>query len=172
MNWDDITLLYKNIVVLPKDKITESPKETESTTTYGETDSDTKANNETPVAEETKPAYEKIRHPFVIFTKSSLKPLYQEENSSFQKIINALNITKASKYINSDPNSFKNISNFDCVWCIGLDIAVEKELRSINHTNVHFSPDILSLSNNEEKKAMFVPLKEFIGKNDTILEKL
>lgn len=172
MNWDEITLLYKSIVVLPQDKNVETPITSESTPSTPEPALVVKDESNTSMVEEDKAEYEKIRHPFVIFTKSYLKLQYQEDNSSFKKIISALDIRKASKYINAVPNAYKNVLDFDCVWCIGLDIAIEKELRSSNHSNIHFSPDILSLNNNEEKKAMFLPLKEFITSNAAHLKKL
>jgi hypothetical protein len=63
-------------------------------------------------------------------------------------------------------------NQYTCIWCIGLDIKLEKEAKQTAHENLLCSPDLNSLKTTEEKKAMFMPLKDFISLNFDLISKL
>lgn len=158
----DVELLFKSIVVLPQDssKKTASthheikqkkPKEYEAETTKTKVDE--------PEIISTKPS--KIT---AILTTPKLKDNYLADGSSFLKILDALEINSAKKLLVTEI-TIDDLTNYSCLWCVGLDPEVESKILKINHPNILLSPDILNLKNKEEKIAMYNPLKEFIAKN-------
>ncbi len=158
----DISLLFKSLVVLPVDRsesqklpITVAPEK--STNTKVE---DSLSNS----VSEPDTKYVVKKHPFVILIKGDLKEQYLQTGSSFFKITSALNIPQASKYLKAFENT-TDIHMYKCVWCIHLNLAEEKSIRSMAHDNLIISPDILTLKTSEEKKQMYSPLKNFISSN-------
>lgn len=122
------------------------------------------------IANEPATTYEIETHPFIIVTHTTLKEDYLKAESPFIKIITALNIPQAAKYLSTEIRTQTN--SYDCIWCIGLDIETEKTLIEMKHNNILFSPDILSLQSNEQKKAMYTPLKKFISSNSDLISQL
>lgn len=184
----EISLLFKSLVLLPEDKavtltsnITETKvdpvldktKTTKSETTVTpepeatEKTETSKANNtvEEPIA-----SYNKI--PLTILTTPALKEAYLEVGSNFLKTIDALKAPQLSNHLNTDYTLLEKTTQYTCIWCIGLDLEREKEARNTAHTNLLFSPDLNSLKTTEEKKAMFMPLKDFISLNFDLISKL
>lgn len=184
---EDISLLFKSLVVLPQDKTTSENTDTEPPQTEKTSDSAMKKETKEPQnttsttaekqdteknskAEEPKPAYTKVE-PFAILTAPHLKASYEAADSPFLKILNALGIPEAISNLSTDNKLLENANNYKCLWCIGLDIQTEKKALSLNHENLLTSPDVLSLKTNEEKKAMYAPLKEFISSNMELISK-
>jgi hypothetical protein len=184
----EVSLLFKSLVLLPEDKaitLTSYPTETESdpvldrsTISHSETpalpESETtekiNAEEATSLAEEPKVSY--IHVPITILTTPELKKAYLENGSNFLKTIDALKVPQLSKHLNTDYTLLEKAKQYNCIWCIGLDLKIEKEARSISHPNLLCSPDLNSLKTTEEKKAMFMPLKEFISLNFDLISKL
>lgn len=178
---EDISLLFSTLVVLPQDKAKEEPTEPE--TAAATTTEDTKEAESTPaaaetpaivdtptLAEEPKPTYEKVEA-FAILTAPKLKDSYEAANSPFIKILTALGIPQSISVLTTDSNILDNANNYKCLWCIGLDIQTEKKALGLKHPNLLTSPDVLGLTTNEEKKAMYVPLKAFIATNMELISK-
>ena len=169
MDQTDISLLFKSLVILPTDKI-----ETQKfpTTSAPEKPIETKAESSlTNSASDPDTKYVIKKNPFAILIKGDLKEPYLETGSSFFKITSALNIPQASKHLQAFENKI-DIHNYECVWCIGLNLAEEKSIRSMAHDNLIISPDILTLKTSEEKKQMYSPLKNFISSNMELLSQL
>lgn len=178
---EDISLLFSTLVVLPQDKAKEEPTEQETTaTTAAESTKEvesTPATAETPaivdtpiLAEEPKPTYEKVEA-FAILTAPKLKESYEVANSPFIKILTALGIPQSINVLTTESNILDNAENYKCLWCIGLDIQTEKKALGLKHPNLLTSPDVLSLTTNEEKKAMYTPLKAFVATNMELISK-
>jgi hypothetical protein len=86
--------------------------------------------------------------------------------------LDALNAQQLAKYLSTDQAILKNLNQYTCFWAIGLDIKIEKEALSMGHQNLLCSPDFNSLKTTEEKKAMFLPLREFLVANLELISKL
>jgi hypothetical protein len=184
----EISLLFKSLVLLPEDKavaLTSNTAETKAVqvldkikTTKSETPviptpittekvETSKANN---IVEEPKASYIKI--PIIILTTPALKEAYLTAGSNFLKTIDALKAPQLSNHLNTDYTLLEKANQYTCIWCIGLDIKFEKEAKQTAHENLLCSPDLNSLNTTEEKKAMFVPLKDFISLNFDLISKL
>jgi len=184
---EDISLLFKTLVVLPQDKPAKNtvsklekenrPNQTPVTsedskpTEIAKSDSPTEEtktleDSTTPenLVEEPKTKYN-TKTPFVILLPTNLKEAYLQPESPFIKILAALKISGAQANIATDTSVLQKADNYLCIWCIGLDIQQEKTALGLSHPNLLTSPDILSLKSNEEKKAMYAPLKAFINSN-------
>ncbi len=186
----EINLLFKSLVVLPEDRATPAPAiNTEVTTekkvnflkseeTKVETPTASKPSViETPAPKENSSAAEDpeavyVQHPIVILTTPELKKAYLNPGSNFLKTLDALSIQQLSKHLNTDRSILKNANHYTCIWSIGLDIQTEKKILSAGHENLLCSPDFNSLKTTEEKKAMFLPLREFLGANSELISKL
>lgn len=173
----DIALLYKTVVVLPQDKMTKAVIEA-PTTADAETPALTEI--ETPEiteAETTNVIFEpatqrKTEHPFVIITSAMLKEKYLDPDSSFTKIVQALNIPNVAKYMVHEESFISNQDLYRCIWAIGISPSTSEHLHNLGHQNLLISPDVLSLTNTEEKTAMYAPLKQFIASNQKEISKL
>ena len=176
---EDISLLFSSLVILPQDKeaVSEEKSETaqvevsqtlveEKEPLVESTTKETPA-KDAPAVEEPAPVYKKETHPFTLFLPAALRETYLADQSKFLKILDALAIPQLKKYIQTDLSE-ENVTSFDCVWCIGLDIKSEKDLRALNHKNILFSPDIEQLKTVEEKKEMYAPLKMFVNSNEQL----
>jgi hypothetical protein len=186
LDLSDVALLFKSLVVLPQDRLEKKaenraksnsspstdvalPKTPPQKQTNGEPEAVLPKEQEpSTVAQEIKGEYDKIS-PFVILTSPQLKEAYLTQDSAFQKIIQALDITQCINYMSTNISILDTPAKYACVWCIGLDKAAEEKAKNAKHPNLIVSPDIMSLSNNEDKKQMYLPLKAFITSNiDTI----
>jgi len=174
---EDISLLFSSLVILPQDKEVMVEEKSEAAQPQA---SQTPAEEKEPtieiktketlakdayVLEEPVSVYKKETHPFAIFLPAALKETYLADQSKFLKILDALAVPQLKRYVQTDI-SVEKASSFDCVWCIGLDIKSEKDLRALNHKNILFSPDIEKLISVEEKKDMYAPLKIFVNSNE------
>jgi hypothetical protein len=183
----EISLLFKSLVLLPEDKAvkltpdnTETKKEAvvdtlntsaSETPAIKEPTAPEKIKEETPsVVKEPKASY--VKKPIILLTTPELKEAYLKAESNFMKTIGALKAPQLSKYLDTDYTLLENANQYTCIWCIGLDIKTEKEARSTAHSNLLCSPDLNSLKTTEDKKAMFMPLKEFINLNLDLIHKL
>lgn len=189
----DIDLLYKSLVLLPQDKVdqnatadtelaVENPtnKKAEPTQTLTP---DTKkpataraaeSNNTVPEnqANEAKGTYKVEKRPFALYTTASNKAKYLATDSNFMKAANALKITQVVNHITTKVQSTAELKNYDCVWCMGIDLNVEKEILALKHPNLLISPDIENLTSVDEKKSMFSALKEFANSNLELFSKI
>lgn len=177
----DIALLYKNVVILPQDRVananaTRTNSTKEQAITESKKTSDDKATESIEASKPLEPALKKpndlIIHPFAIITSAALKDQYLEANSSFHKIIQALNIPQVTKHIQLEENVISSNCNYTCIWAIGASTHIEQYLKSLKHENLLISPDLLNLTTNEQKKAMYIPLKNFIDRNVVLLSKI
>ena len=164
-----IDLLFKSLVILPEDKAIVTTSKTASKDL--ENSPSSKEDTETKtIVEEPKASYEK--KPFAIFISQHLKDEYLKPESNFLKTIAALKTPQLAQHLSTERISNETHQRYHCIWTIGLDIESEKELISTNHPNLLCSPDLDQLKSNEEKKAMFLPLKKFIGANMELVSKL
>lgn len=173
LNLTDVGVLYRSLVILPQDLIADTA-ETETKLAISAEELpilETTHSIEKPQAEEPKTPYGPI-HPFVILTAPGLKEAYLAADSPFKKIIAALHIPQTVKYLTTDSTLLQHAENLTCLWCIGLDIATEKIALHSNHPNILLSPDLLQLTTNDEKKAMYIPLKAFITANIATIEQI
>ncbi|MFT4826923.1 MAG: hypothetical protein ACI96L_000202 [Paracoccaceae bacterium] len=184
----EISLLFKSLVVLPEDKAAKpSPKNSETklnlvlnapkatelgtpTATQPKATEKTEAPEATNIAEEPKAAFAKKR--ITILTTPKLKEAYLEAGSNFLKTLDALKVPQLSAHLNTDNTLLEKADQYICIWCIGLDIKFEKEAKHTAHENLLYSPDLNSLKTTEEKKAMFIPLKNFITLNFELISSL
>lgn len=180
---EDIQLLFHSLVVLPQDKVEKKAEPVLLTTAQEDAPSKNTVDAEQPtnettrdtttkdIAEEPKATYSKTI-PFAILVPQELKQHYLAEGSAFLKIIDALAIPQVTQHLYTDYTILQNADKYTCLWCIALDIKTEKTALSLDHKNLLTSPDILSLKTNEEKKAMYIPLKAFISSNMELISKL
>ena len=161
----DIELLFDSVVVMPQDRANTVNKKV---TAVKHTPASSQPNLENATPKETVPTI----HPFIILTTPQLKTIYQEENSSFQKIITALHIPSAKKYLHTDPALLSRAHQYHCIWCIGISSEQVEEAQKLNHPNLLISPDILNLKTKAEKVAMYNPLKAFVEKNKSAIDQL
>lgn len=171
---EDIPLLYGSLVILPQDmveptaKATTSvanvplPAHTKETTTPPPAED---GNQENIIAEEPSPVYTKKRHPFILLTTPEQKDVYKQADSPLGKILAAHKIATLVDYLSTDTGAIENMSQYECIWAIGLSLDLEKKLLNSGHANLQTSPNLLQLSTKEEKRAMYEPLKIFIAKN-------
>lgn len=165
----DIGVLYRSLVILPDDRLSSMDNAEKELAKKKPSTHLKEPVTDKPEVEDPKSQYG-LPHPFVILTTPRLKEAYLAENSPFQKIITALNIPQTAKYLTTDSALLQNPQNVACLWCIGLDIATEKVALNSNHPAILISPDLLRLTSNEEKKAMYRPLKTFITANMSIIQ--
>ncbi|HCD68455.1 MAG TPA: hypothetical protein DEQ56_08260 [Bacteroidetes bacterium] len=165
----DIALLYKTVVVLPQDKTTKAVIET-TTTVNADVPQLVKAERADHIVEPETP--KKVEHPFVIVTSSILKDKYLQPDSSFTKIIQALQIPQVAEYVIQEDAFTANQDLYRCIWAIGISPATSEHLHNLGHQNLLISPDVLSLISTEEKTAMYAPLKQFIASNQKEISKL
>ena len=191
----DIHLLYKSLVVLPQDKYDDIPPvEETSKAKSAEPDSlsrklvgeeietpkrisiieETNTQETTPIsiAQEPNGTYKIESRPFVLFTSEVNKNKYLAEGSNFTKAIGALKIAQLAKYITSDHALLENLSSYECIWCMGIDLNTEKQILALKHKNILISPDKENLATVEEKKQMFSALKEFAILNMGLFTKI
>lgn len=161
----DIELLFDSVVLMPQDRANTVNKKV---TEVKHTPASSQPNLENATPKETVPTI----HPFIILTTPQLKTIYQEENSSFQKIIKALHIPSAKKYLHTDLALLGHAHQYQCIWCIGIPSDQEQEAQQSNHPNLLISPDILNLKTKAEKIAMYNPLKAFVEKNKPLIDQL
>jgi hypothetical protein len=184
----EISLLFKSLVVLPEDKAAKpSPKNSETkvnpvlnvpkTTELGTpsaTQPPTIAKAEAPegtnVTEKPKVTFTKKR--ITILTTPELKEAYLKTGSNFLKTLDALKAPQLSEHLNTDHTLLERAHQYMCIWCIGLDIKSEKEAKQTAHENLLCSPDLNSLKTTEEKKAMYIPLKNFVALNSELVSSL
>ncbi len=172
-NSDDISLLYKRLVILPQDR-QEAQVQVDKPATEPEP-----VQAEDPGEQFNEPQKEqKIepniveKHPFIIIASDNIKDELKQANSNFSKTIGALSYPNCSKYIIGENDVPNSIDQYDCIWTIGLSPTKEQELLSQKHSNILFSPNMEALKSKEEKMAMWTSLKKFASLNSGILSKL
>ena len=176
MDHSEISILFKSLVILPADKI-DSAISSESYTTKAAEPKEEKTptsilqNTETSDAVDT-PNSKQPELPILILTTPALKAAYLSPDSNFLKTITALKSPQLAGHISDDITLISSIADIKWLWCIGLDIKLEKQIQDSLHTNFLCSPDLNSLKTNEEKKAMFGPLKDFINSNLELISKM
>lgn len=161
----DIPLLYQNLVVLPQDKAMLTPENTKREEEITPAKQPEKETLPTEASEPKGTYTPKQAIPFIILIPEHLKADYMAETSAFYKILAALNISTASKYVSSNLELLNETDTYSCIWCVGLDLANEKKAMQSGHKNILLSPDIHNLTTKEEKKAMYTPLKQFVQDN-------
>lgn len=166
----EIGLLYQKLVILPKDKVIDTAPipsiSAEKVTLLKESEA-----IETNIAKEAPAEYATKSHPrFAIITLPDHKINYLRNDSKFLKVIEALDANKLLDHIYTDWLTEIDLRGTQAVWVVGLSSDEEKVLRAKNHPNILFSPDIESLEDKEDKKAMFLPLKDFMARNKHLLK--
>jgi hypothetical protein len=168
-DYKDISLLFKKLVILPKDQ--EAEKEAPQAEI-----SEIKAAENVESLEEPQETYlaqsPLEKHPFVIFTSAELKDLLKAQSSNFSKTISALGYHNCVKYIISEKSNLSDLLDYNCVWTIGLSPKLEQEILAIKHPNILLSPNMEALDTKEEKTAMWVSLKKFASLNSGLLSNL
>ena len=162
---EDIGLLFKSVVILPQD----SSKKEQKSGVEKKIDEAESYNDKSSKSEVSEPlkTLSTPNQSCVILTTLELKENFMSNGSSFQKIIEALGISPAKKYLTTDL-SLEKLKDYKCVWCLGLPHDMEAKILKIKHPNLLLSPSILDLKTKEEKMAMYSPLKEFVSKNITL----
>ena len=161
----DIELLFKSVVILPQD----STKKEQKLGVEKELDEPQSYNDKSSTSEVSEPqnTLSTLTQSCTILTTKELVENFIAEGSSFQKILEALNISTAKKHLTTDVGLDK-LKEYKCVWCLGLPHDMEAKILKINHPNLILSPNILDLKTKEEKMAMYTPLKEFVSKNNDL----
>lgn len=165
---DDISMLFKNIVVLPSYK--SQPRESEEKSKITQDLESFENQQSQSIAKETKADYN--IDTLVILLPKDLHITYKKGDSAFMRIITSLGLKKIAKYITHEIPKKEIFLQKNCVWAIGWDISTEKKLINFGHVNLLVSPEISKLSSKEEKLAMFLPLKKFVSDNIEHFSKL
>ena len=170
----DLSLIFKQLVVLPKDRTVDSPKvKTESKKEIATTEYDPKAALQTSeVAEAAVDYTANNAHKFAIITLPELKTIYTQQGSKFRKIVQALKLSGAVDHIYTNWATELDLQRTEVIWTIGLSPEEEKLISSKRKEKTLHSPDIELLTTTEEKRAMFEPLKSFVAANQTVLDSL
>jgi len=167
----DISLLFKDLVIVPSDRIQEefdkTPKETVKSDSQIAEDSNLTANSKqdqvyTKVAE----ALPKS-HPFICIVPDDIHSLLMKDDSNFNRIIASLNVININKYYKtySSFSDFSELQNFDLVLTIGLSGEQQNVISQSRQSPTHHSVNPEILNTREEKLAMFQPFKAFVTDN-------
>ena len=169
LDTDDISILFKNLVLLPEDKHDLQNNIGKANVRSYESSSEL-SEKTTALTNESKPVYK--AEPIKILIPKNLHDAYLKDGSAFMKILTSMKLKKLVNHITHEVPDKENLLKNDCVWAIGWDISTEKKIISSDHPNLLVSQEILKLSIKEDKLAMFLPLKEFINKNTETISKL
>lgn len=160
----DTELLFKELVILPSDRIS---KDLQS-----QRDKSDKSDTESQLDKNTKIDIPKQKTPFVLLTTLELKHKLLNPESNFSKIIKSQKIENASRHLLTEFEINESLLNYDCIWSIGLSPQKEQKLLSLQHANILLSPNTESLENREEKLAMFNPFAKFVSSNLTLFSQI
>ncbi len=152
---------------MPKDRIIQEekmPKPDKNSTVKEQQDSIT--------VKEPAPVLVLKNKPFALFTTNELKAELLSQNSNFNKIVAALNISNVSNHLITDIEDINSLSQYKCVWCIGLPPKKQQDVNTLEHSNILHSPNPEILINKEEKTNMYNPLKQFIDTNSGVFSRL
>lgn len=160
----DTDLLFKQLVILPSDRVDTKAEETEIIPAIVKADTIEITNTSETV--------ENKKRPFALFTPASLASTLLALDSNFNKIIISQKIPTIGNSIVSDFNLDESVHSYECIWTIGLSPKEEQTLLQLKHKNILLSPNVETLVSKEEKRAMFTPLMAFIKTNLKLISHL
>lgn len=157
----DVGLLFKSLVLINEDlrSVTEDKTSLETVTEVTIAEAQNSPETALPSSENAA-----IQIPGrIILTNLKVKAEIEAPNSNFNKIISALKITNTGIFCIED-TAVSALSQCSHIWCVGLSEAEQMPLLALPpQIRLLQSPNMERLSNNEEKRAMFEPLKQFVS---------